>query len=279
MGGDIQLQYDCRWHWGGAVVTMMDTPGRIYVDAGNTAVKFYRCRHHTWTLLWRQATAEQPSLPQCLARLQATTHCAQLQLVVCSVVPSWSSYLRQLARTYAQVQLVWLNPAQPPRGLQFNSQLQPSKIGADLLALSCFASQWPNTIVLDCGTAITGVVVSQHVVTGYFIAPGFVLNQQGLTQHAQLLRNRATRLQPVTTQLVGTNTTTAMTVGCVVMPWLGISSWVRTVCGEATALYKVIVTGGQASLIQSHTTVRGWDYDPFAVPTGLHQWVFGRDAN
>lgn len=72
--------------------------------------------------------------------------------------------------------------------------------------------------MLDCGTAITGVVVSQHVVTGYFIAPGFVLNQQGLTQHAQLLRNRATRLQPVTTQLVGTNTTTAMTVGCVVMP-------------------------------------------------------------
>ncbi len=170
-------------------------------------------------------------------------------MMISSVVPPLNTLLAEMAERYFHLQAIFLEPG-VRTGMAVHYE-NPQEVGADRIAnsVAAFEKYGGPSIVVDFGTAITFDAVSKKgEYLGGVIAPGIGISSEALFARAAKLPRVEIR-EP--SRVIGTNTVASMESGLfygAVGLVDGILDRLRREMGEST---KVIVTGGQASLVAS----------------------------
>jgi type III pantothenate kinase len=173
--------------------------------------------------------------------------------IISSVVPDANFAIKSFVRSYLRHDPILVASGELDLGMKVLID-NPRELGADRL-LNAYAA-WQQAkqalIVIDFGTATTFDVVSgKGDYLGGVIAPGINLSLEALKQAAAKLTGVAIA-HP--TQVVGTNTTTAMQSG-IFYGYAGlIEGIVKRIDAERSETHKVIATGGLAPLYADATT-------------------------
>ncbi|MCM8530339.1 MAG: type III pantothenate kinase [Lentisphaeraceae bacterium] len=125
------------------------------------------------------------------------------------------------------------------------SKVKPETIGADRLAnIAAVPVAQKNTLVIDCGTCVTGELVSEaSVFEGGFIMPGRALSRQALNSFTSQLP-----IVDLSTsyQLLGTTTEESIQVGVDSMSALALQSYIDRLKQTFSTL-NIILTGGDSA--------------------------------
>jgi len=172
-------------------------------------------------------------------------------MVIASVVPSLDSVLREMARTYFDLDPVFVTAENIP-GIPVLYR-EPKDVGADRVvnALAALAEEKPPLIIVDFGTAVTFDVINDR---GEY-AGGSILPGIGISLSA--LYREAARLAPVDLvppeRSIGRSTEESIQSG-VLFGYAGlVEGMVERISKEMGGNPAVIATGGFAPLMAKVT--------------------------
>ncbi|MDY6823958.1 MAG: type III pantothenate kinase [Thermodesulfobacteriota bacterium] len=168
--------------------------------------------------------------------------------VISSVVPPVERIYEVFCRKYLTCMPKWVD-ATTESGITIR-YANPSEVGADRIvnAAAAYDKYRTNMIVVDFGTAITFDLISDKgEYTGGVIAPGIGIAAEALSMHAAKLPRIDLLNAPYT--LIGHDTASSIKSG-MIFGFAGlVDGIVNRIQQTAPAPYKVIATGGLASLI------------------------------
>lgn len=225
----------------------------VLVDAGNTNTVFGICRGGELVGSLRLSTRPGRTADELAALLLPLLERRGLDpeltagLIVSSVVPPLNADLERLARTYFQVDPIFIEP-----GVETDLVIRyhhPAEVGADRIVNVVAARELYGSpvVVVDFGTATTFDIVNRDgEYVGGIIAPGISIS-------AEALFARASRLYRVDVKkperLVGSSTGPAMQSG-IYYGYVGLVDGIlERLRREIPDLENVVATGGEAELI------------------------------
>lgn len=174
-----------------------------------------------------------------------------VRMVVASVVPSLDSVLREMARTYFDLDPIFVTAENIP-GIPVLYR-EPKDVGADRVvnALAALAEEKPPLIIVDFGTAITFDVINQKgEYVGGSIVPGIGISLSALYREAA-------RLAPVDLVPpegpIGRSTEESIQSGVLFGYASLVEGMVARISKEMGETPKVIATGGFAPLMAKVT--------------------------
>ncbi len=216
----------------------------LVIDIGNTATKIGVFSHHILTKHW---TVTEP-IEQIVTDL---LHQTQFDYsIVASVRKDNLNELESILKAHTQyisfstIQSIPIN----------NQYASPATLGADRLA-GVIAAQhlFPNTnvLVIDLGTGITyDLLTKQNEYLGGAISPGIAMKFKALHHYTAKLP-LIPETTPIDTNIIGNNTTNAMRAGIIMGTFYEVKGFIEAYQLLYPAL-KVILSGGDASLLQHH---------------------------
>jgi len=173
-------------------------------------------------------------------------------MVIASVVPSLDSVLREMARTYFNLDPVFITAENIP-GLPI-SYREPKDVGADRVvnALAALAEEEPPLIIVDFGTAVTfDVINARGEYAGGSIVPGIGISLSALYREAA-------RLSPVDLVPpegpIGRSTEESIQSGVLFGYASLVEGMVARIAKEMKETPTVIATGGFAPLMAEVTS-------------------------
>ena len=108
------------------------------------------------------------------------------KIAISSVVPNITRMLRMLSLKRFYFEPIVVEPG-VKTGLKILTD-NPQEVGADIICASVRASSYDkNTLVIDLGTAIKYIYVSNKALKGVIIAPGVEVSMMALTENTALL--------------------------------------------------------------------------------------------
>lgn len=217
----------------------MTVPMTLYLDAGNTRLKYGVHDGHAWHAQGALEHAEIERLPTLLASPPPT------RIVACNVAGAAMRARIEALAARLEAPLTWLR-ASAACGDVRNGYATPAQLGADRWAalIAARALGGGATVVVLAGTATTiDLLAADGEFQGGLILPGLTLMRQSLARHtADLPEARgAFRERP-------TNTDDAIVSGAL-HATLGAIERMRAQLGPAT---QCLVSGGAAAALLPH---------------------------
>ncbi|MDY6905102.1 MAG: type III pantothenate kinase [Thermodesulfobacteriota bacterium] len=170
--------------------------------------------------------------------------------VISSVVPTVERIYDAFCHKYLAISPTWVD-ARTATNITID-YANPAEVGADRIvnAAAAYEKYRTNMIVVDFGTAITFDLISNKgVYTGGVIAPGIGIAAEALFKHASKLPRIDLLKAPDT--LIGHDTVSSIKSG-MIFGFAGlVDGIVNRIQQTADTPYRVIATGGLASLIAS----------------------------
>jgi len=232
----------------------------LTIDSGNTNIVFALYDGDRQCGVWRRANDHRRTADEYGVWLLQLMALAKLHpedvdaAIIATVVPDTLFSLRELCKSYFQIEAVVVGEAGVELGIEAKVDL-PESVGADRLVNAVAASETYGgpLIILDFGTATTFDVVGENGdYLGGVIAPGVNLSIEALHRAAAMLPRVSVEKPPA---VIGTRTTTAMQSG-IYWGYLGlIEGLVGRIRDEFGADIRVIATGGLAPLFETATDV------------------------
>ena len=159
----------------------------IYFDIGNTNVKInFKLNNEEKHVILK--TSKDITEEEYYSQLPSELKDKNIKNVyVCSVVPPCFEIINSMIKKYWKV-----NPTVISNETNTSLKLDvdnPSKVGADLIALAAFTNSKTNKgIIVNAGTATTVIVVENGSMKGVNIAPGLQLSLDALISGASKLQ-------------------------------------------------------------------------------------------
>ncbi|NMA05756.1 MAG: type III pantothenate kinase [Acholeplasmataceae bacterium] len=167
------------------------------------------------------------------------------KIAISSVVPNITRMLRMLSLKRFYFEPIVVEPG-VKTGLKILTD-NPQEVGADIICASVRASSYDkNTLVIDLGTAIKYIYVSNKALKGVIIAPGVEVSMMALTENTALLPKFEIK---VPKKVLGTNTVECMQSGVTYGIASQIDGLINFIKKEIKEDFKVVFTGGLAPLI------------------------------
>jgi len=226
----------------------------LAIDIGNTRVSFGVFRRRRLVLYFNLPTCiRNDSLKLFQKNIKKNLSKAILnsitEVVICSVVPSGTNFIRKNIEemTNAKVVVLGKDVKIPIKNLYKN----PQKVGQDRLvnAYAAVKLYGPGLILIDFGTAVTFDVVSKKgEYMGGLIHPGLGLSLKALHENTALLPNLR---KDFPKKLIGQDTKTSILSGVV----FGIAEMCDGLIARIQKKYKkftVIATGGDGKYIKRY---------------------------
>ena len=167
-----------------------------------------------------------------------------------SVVPKYEKIIKKLLKIFYKTSLIELKEKKIKKIIRINVS-NKKQVGSDRVANSvgAYKKYKNNCIVVDFGTATTfDVVTKQGIYSGGVIAPGVQLSIKSLTTFADQIPIFSIKKQK---KVIGKNTFEALNSGF----YWGYSGLINNIITkiekETRKKYKVIFTGGYASLFKT----------------------------
>ena len=248
----------------------------LFVDVGNTLLKFWKQKQQKWVLLKTLPSNEQTiTIVAGFQLCQSLVTGAHWQIVLCSVVTFWTQWFELMAQKYHSSMTLLVPSKANVRCALFNHQ-PPQQLGNDLVALAFFAANYQNALVFCLGTAQTVLIIKQGVVSGCLIAPGITFSTSALLKKTQILDSLPTQVPLPATQKLsyGVDTLSAVTTGCYQWAIHAIVSWVNNWKQQhPDVTWKVIITGGDLFYGEGIFTQNNYLTAPAAVAAGTALWL------
>jgi type III pantothenate kinase len=232
----------------------------LTVDVGNTQTHLGVWEGSHLTHQWRASTDPARTADELamffgeFLRMAGASFPSQITgLSVCSVVPSVTLELRDLAHRYLGFSAVVVEPG-VKTGIAVLTD-NPKEVGADRIANAVATHTiFPdeNAVVVDFGTAITVDAVSAHgEYMGGAIAPGLETAASALFHAtAQIRRVELSEAPP---SALGKNTVTSVQSGIIYGTTDLVDGLVDRITDELGGRTRVIATGGSAPSIARHS--------------------------
>ena len=170
-------------------------------------------------------------------------------MIISSVVPGLDTAFEQIAQKYFNIKPMFVIPG-VKTGIKVRID-NPKQLGADLLvgAVGGVAKYGVPLIVVDMGTAITLMAVNdQKEILGGMIYPGIKTAFSSLVKHTSRLEE--VRMNP-TDSIIGRDTASSIQSGMIFGTSSMLDGVIRQMKKELPNA-KVILTGGEASIIQTY---------------------------
>ena len=184
-----------------------------------------------------------------------------------SVVPKYNFILKQVLKKYYKIKLIEIKEKYIKKIIKVNIK-NKSEVGSDRIAnaVGIYKKYKSNCIVVDFGTATTFDVVTKYgVYNGGVIAPGVALSIKSLAGSADQL---STFLLKKTNKVIGKNTIEALRSGFY-WGYIGlINNIIKKIEKETKRKYKIIFTGGYASLFKT-SIIRPFTIDKNITINGI----------
>ena len=232
----------------------------LTIDSGNTNIVFALYDGDRQCGVWRRANDHRRTADEYGVWLLQLMALAKLHpedvdaAIIATVVPDTLFSLRELCKSYFQIEAVVVGDAGVELGIEAKVD-SPESVGADRLVNAVAANETYGgpLIILDFGTATTFDVVGKNGdYLGGVIAPGINLSIEALHRAAAMLPRVSVEKPP---SVIGTRTTTAMQSG-IYWGYVGlIEGLVGRIRDEFGADIRVIATGGLAPLFETATDV------------------------
>ena len=184
-----------------------------------------------------------------------------------SVVPKYQSILKKFLKKIYKIKLREIKENNINKIVKINIK-NKKQVGSDRIANSVgvYKKYKANCIVLDFGTATTfDVVTKKGIYNGGIIAPGVNLSIKSLTSSADQIPNFHIKKQK---KIIGKNTIEALRSGF----YWGYSGLINNIIlkieRETKKKYKIIFTGGYASLFKT-SIIRSFEIDKNITIKGI----------
>ena len=184
-------------------------------------------------------------------------------IAISSVVPSLTRTLMLLSQTYFKVEPLVVK-AGVKTGLQIKTD-HPQEVGADLICAAVERYGKGHQVIVDLGTAIKYIYVSDYMMKGVIITPGVDISMKALVGHTALLPDIHIE---VPKKVLGTNTIECMQSGVTYGVAAQIEGLLKRIQKEINHPFKVTLTGGISPLI-SPLIAYEHHLDDFTVLKGL----------
>lgn len=252
----------------------------LAIDCGNTHVVFGIFNHSNLLHRWWVQTSDTKSKERFLSSFLQQIANFDLTLtdltdvIIASVVIEANSCFNYLEHSIA---IPFRSILSPSIILPIELDLpDPSQVGADRVVNAVAGSSLTQSdvIIVDFGTATTFDVVKmidgRAVYKGGIIAPGVNLSMEALTNAASKLPDINLNVRPQHLKVIGTNTQDAMWSG-IIWGYVGlIEGIINKIRGESEGNFKIIATGGLASLYLPYCDLLK-QQEPDLTLAGLHQ--------
>jgi len=227
----------------------------LAIDSGNTNTLFAIHNGKDWIVEWRIATEASRTADEYavwfyqLMGMQGLGFEDITDCVISTVVPQSLFNVRNLARRHLKVEPIIIGEPDIKLGVGVRID-NPNEVGADRL-VNCVGARQKYKgplIIVDSGTATTFDILSEddHF-EGGIIAPGINLSVRALHEAAAKLPRIAIKKPE---KVIGKNTVSAMQSG-VFWGYIGlIDGLIKKIKSEDNRDFKVIGTGGVASLFE-----------------------------
>ena len=253
----------------------------LAIDSGNTNTLFAIHNGKKWVVEWRIATEATRTADEYavwfyqLLSMQGLSFNDITDCVISTVVPQSLFNMRNLSKRHLGINPIIVGEDGVNVGIGVRIE-NPREVGADRLVTSLGALQSYKAplIIIDSGTATTFDIVSED---GYFeggiIAPGINLSVKALHEAAAKLPRIAIKKPD---NIIGKNTVSAMQSG-IFWGYIGlIDGLVRKIKAEDGRDFKVIGTGGVASLFEGASeTIDHYD-DELTINGLLEIWKLNK---
>lgn len=194
------------------------------------------------------------------------------KIAISSVVPNITRMLRILS-----VKRFFVEPLVVEQGIKTGLKIladNPQEVGADIICASVRATTYDkNTLVIDLGTAIKYIYISNNALKGVIISPGVEISIRALTENTALLPKFEIKIPK---KVLGTNTVECMQSGVTYGIASQIDGLINFIKKEVKEDFKIVFTGGLAPLIKpliKHDSI----YDENLVLEGLIEIVRRND--
>ncbi|MFA5719839.1 MAG: type III pantothenate kinase [Acholeplasmataceae bacterium] len=168
------------------------------------------------------------------------------KIAISSVVPKVTMMLRDLSKKRFFIEPLILAPG-VKTGLKIIAD-NPQEVGADIISASVKASDYAkHVLVIDLGTAIKYIYVSNNTLKGVVISPGVEISMKALTENTALLPNFEVKIPK---KVLGSNTIECMQSGITYGIASQIDGMIEWIKEEVNQDFKVIFTGGLAQTIR-----------------------------
>lgn len=242
----------------------------ILFDVGNTEIKIGIVKHQKIIAKYRFTTNTNLSEDEFYLLIYPIIKDYRFSIVaISSVVPSVTSMLRRLSLEHFNIGAIVVGPG-VKTGLKIIAD-NPQEVGADIISASVKALDFAkDVLVIDLGTAIKYIYVSNQALRGVVISPGVEISLKALTENTALLPKFEIK---VPKKVLGTNTVECMQSGITYGIASQIDGMIERIKKEVSKEFLVIFTGGLAPTILpliTHEAV----YEEHLVLEGLLSIVY-----
>ena len=248
----------------------------LFVDVGNTLLKFWKQQQQKWVLLKTLPSNEQTiTISAGFQLCQSLVTGLRCQIVLCSVVAFWTQWFELMAQKYHSSMTLLVPSRANLRCALFNHQ-PPQQLGNDLIALAFFAANYQNALVFCLGTAQTVLIIERGVACGCLITPGITFSTTALLKKTQILDSLPPQASLLATEQLsyGVDTISAVVTGCYQWAIHAIVSWVNTWKQQhPDVTWKVIITGGDWFYGEGIFAQNNYLVAPAAVVAGTALWL------
>ncbi len=228
----------------------------LTIDVGNTTIGigiFYNVGAHcSVPLQIRKIPTRKPaSTKWYLSEFKKILNTKKIDdIIISSVVPDTTNVLKIIFKRNFEIKPIVLGEdlIVPIKNLYIN----PKQVGQDRLvnAYSAYKKFGGGLIIIDFGTAITFDIVSNKGdYKGGLITPGISTSLNALHEKTALLPKIQMKAIRV---IIGRDTVTSMRSGILHGFGALCDGLVKTICRKAGRRYKVILTGGDATLMSGY---------------------------
>ena len=252
----------------------------LAIDCGNTHVVFGIFNHSNLLHSWRAQTSETSDKERFLSSFFdqlanfGLTLSEITDVIIASVVTEANKCFDYLEHS---ISIPFCSIESPSTILPIDIDLpDPSHVGADRVVNAVAGSSLTQSdvIIVDFGTATTFDVVKniagRAVYKGGIIAPGVNLSVEALSRAASKLPDINLNIIPEHVKVIGTSTQDAMWSG-IIWGYVGlIEGIVHKIRDESEGDFKIISTGGLASLYSPYCALIK-NQEPNLTLAGLHQ--------
>jgi type III pantothenate kinase len=224
----------------------------MVLDVGNTNLTIGVYDGAALSNSWRLTTDRQRTVDEygilcrTLLQLAGLPQPSVTAMAVSSVVPPLDVILRKMARTYFDLEPLFVDSTNCGMPILYDD---PTEVGADRIvnAVAAFAKYGGPCIIVDSGTAITfDAVSSDGRYLGGIICPGIQISAEALFQRAARLR-RVEIKKP--DRIIGKNPTASVQSGLYYGNASLVDGVIERMKDEMEPNPRVIATGGLAALI------------------------------
>ncbi|MCK5806985.1 MAG: type III pantothenate kinase [Mycoplasmataceae bacterium] len=211
----------------------------LYIDIGNTNIKITYGKKTVRFLSTNKYTSDSlySMFPNDLKN-------AEIEGAIgSSVVKGQRETITNIINNNYMSEIRWLE-APIKTGIKIEAD-DPKSVGADLIALSVYASsRSDSTIIVNLGTATTYTYVKNNTLKGVIISPGITTQYNSLVSNSSLLHEVEMK---VSKNSYGKNTSDAISIGILNASAEAIKGLVSKIDKDAL----VLLSGGNSKIFQS----------------------------